>query len=531
MDKTELKQIIKQIKKYNLESAFENEKELEEWISNLNSLQINNFIGLDIDFEEVSNFKELLVNLDLLNCDDYKKRVIAISTLKNGDGCYHLFNTLCKPNFLKSKNFYKDIEMLSKADTARYGLWVLGEDDFINSPYHDEDLKLIVEARDTNKERSLDYIVAEALATVAKNKASINSPYHQEDMRLISIAGSNCLQPSHSYPEDSLNNLAVNPVSLKDKYHRENMKILATDRVANKFLYKIMTNPDTVKGKYYRQEIEALINAKSEVTARALYYYIVSPEEKFGSDRDFYKDREYDTKDAYIPVRDCVPGICDSEYLNNLKKINKIDDRLVMHYASLLMNRNFIKSKYKEYDLALLDTILNKDLFMDLYRIMTSMKSLSSAHHKSDVTIISVADSEKVRKQLVQKATDITSLESKNHDFDMNFILNSNLWYDQDEILSMGLIPFNEQLSEEITYYLFSKEGMEDPQHKEKLEKLAQGIMVERDNRITDYLNKLQAKLDEDEDETLVSKYQTKPTPKVKSKILSFFKKGQKKER
>lgn len=531
MENIELKQIIKQIRKYNLESAFKDEIQLENWISNLNSLQIKNFISLDIALEEVINFKNLLVNCDLLNCEDYKKRVEAISKLKNGDGCYHLFDTICKPNFLKSNNFYKDLDVLSKADDARYGLWVLGEDDFINSPYHDEDLRLIVEAHDTNKERQLDHIVADALANVAKNKNSINSPYHQEDMRLISIAGSNSLQPSHSYPEDSLNNLAVNPVSLSDKYHRENMKILATNPIASKFLYNIMTNPEIVKGKYYRQEVEALLNAKSEVTARALYYYIINPDEKFQSDIDYYKDREYDRKDAYIPVRDCVSGICDPEYLNNLKKINIIDDKLVMHYVSLLMNKNFIKSKYKSYDLDLLETISDKEMFMDLYRVMTCQESLSNAHHTNDVAIISEAASEKVRKQLIQKATDKTSLKSINHDFDMRFILNSNLWYDTEENLSMGIIPFNEQLSDEITYYLFSKEGMDDPKHKEKLEKLSQGIMVERDSRITDYLNMLQTKLDEDENQPEVIETPQKQTTKSKSKLLSFLIKVNKKKR
>lgn len=531
MKNTELKQIINQIKKYKLESAFKDEVQLKKWISNLNDLQISNFLSLNIDLEDVFDFKNLLVNCDLLNCEDYKKRVTAISNLKNGDGCFNLFDTLCKPNFLKSENFYKDLEMLSKADDARYGLWVLGEDDFINSPYHDEDLRLIVEARDTNKERKLDYVVANALADVAKDKDSINSPYHQEDMRLISIAGSNCLQPSHSYPEDSLNNLAVNPVSLSDKYHRENMKILATRPVSSKFLYKLMTNQEIVKSKYYRQEVEALLNAKSEVTARALYYYIINPEEKFQSDIDYYNDREYDRKDAYIPVRDCVAGICDPEYLNNLKKINKIDDKFVMHYVSLLMNRNFIKSKYKSYDLDLLETISDKEMFMDLYRVMTCQESLSNLHHITDVTIISEADSEKVCKQLIQKATDKTSLKSINHDFDMRFILNSNLWYDTEENLSMGIIPFNEQLSNEITYYLFSKEGMDDPKHKEKLEKLSQGIMVERDSRITDYLNMLQAKLDEDEDQSEVIESPQKQTTKSKSKILSFLIKVNKKKR
>ena len=264
-----LKQIIEQIKKYELTESFSSAEEFNEWASKLNSTQINNFLSLDIDLQEISNLRDLLVNSDLLNCKDYKQKVAAISTLKNGDDCLHLYRNICSPNFLKSKNFYNDIEMLSKADTARYGLWILGEDTFINSPYHNEDLKLLVETHDTNKEKPLDFVVSDAIATVACNSDSIKSEYHQADMNLIAKSGSECLQMSHSYPEHSLNNLAVNKVSLADKYHLENMQILATNPIAREFLYIIMTDPNFIKGKNYRKEVEALANAKSKTTARA----------------------------------------------------------------------------------------------------------------------------------------------------------------------------------------------------------------------------------------------------------------------
>ena len=109
-----LKQIIEQIKKYELTETFSDVEEFKKWASKLNSTQVNNFLSLDINLEEIRELRHLLINCDLLSCQDYKKKVAAISTLKNGDGCWHLFDAICKPNFLKSKNFYKDIEMLRK---------------------------------------------------------------------------------------------------------------------------------------------------------------------------------------------------------------------------------------------------------------------------------------------------------------------------------------------------------------------------------------------------------------------------------
>lgn len=513
MDNAILKQIIIQIKKYNLTSSFADIEKFNEWISKLNSTQINNFINLDIDLEEIKNLKHLLINSDLLNCNDYKQKVKAIASLKNGDGCWHLFDVICRPNFLNSKNFYKDLEMLSKADTARYGLWILGEDTFINSPYHDEDLKLLVETRDTARENPLDFVVSAALATVAGNSASIKSQYHQADMKLIATSGSDCLQMSHSYPERGLNNLAVNAVSLNDKYHLENMQILATNPIAGDFLYIIMTDSRFVKGKNYRKEIEALLNAKSKVTARALYYYIVNPERKYLSDTDFLKDYEHDINDAHISDRNSVAGKNDPDYLNNLEIISKIDDKFVMYFVSLLMNPSFIHSPAKKFDIGLLQRISIKSIFMDLYMLMSDEQSLNSIYHKKDAIIISQTMAEAVRDLLLEKACNKYSLQSINHEYDMEFITKLNL----DSIA--------EKIYFEMHYYLFKRKGIDDPKHIEKLEKLLQGIFVERSDSVSDYLDDLQIQIEESESDD----FQLMPTmpnriSKEKPMILKLIK-------
>lgn len=510
-----LKQIIEQIKKYELTEIFSDVEEFKKWASKLNSTQVNNFLSLDIDLEEIRELRHLLINCDLLSCQDYKKKVAAISTLKNGDGCWHLFDAICKPNFLKSKNFYKDIEMLSKADTARYGLWILGEDTFINSPYHDEDLKLLVETHDTREEDPLNFVVSDAIATVAGNIDSIKSPHHRADMKLIATAGSDCLQMSHSYSEHSLNNLAVNKVSLADKYHLENMQILATNPIASEFLYIIMTDPNFVKGKNYRKEVEALANAKSKATARALYYYIVNPKRKYLSDMDFLRDCKYDIEAAHISDRNSVAGSNDPNYLKNLIKINEIDDELVMHFVSLLMNPNFINSPYKDFDLELLQSISSKSIFMDLYRLMNEEVSLNNKHHKRDAVIISQSTIDEVRDLLLEKACNEYSLNSINHEYDMEFIS------------KLQLDSIAEKIYFEIYYYLFRQKGIDDPQRKEKLEKLLQGEFVERSSSVSSYLDALQSQIDDCSSQIIES------TPvissKPKSRILSLFKKNTRK--
>lgn len=498
-----VKQIINQIKKYDLTDSFKDKEEFEEWISKLNNHQVRNFLGLEL--EETKFFKHFLINNDLLKCKDYQKKIFAISTLKNS---YFLYNNICNSNFLKSKNFYKDIEMLSKVDNT-CSLWLLGQNAFIKSPYHQEDLKLLIETNNANKENFLDYEVSDALNEVASNINSIKSPYHQADMKLIAKVGVNFSNSSY-WDIENLANLAINEVSLSDKYHLENMQILAKNPIASNFLYKIMTDPVSIKGKNYRKEVEALINAKSKITAQVLYYYIVNPDRKFMYDTYYFNTFEYDMND----IDNMVSGRCDKDYLNNLIRINKTDDKFIAYFVYLLMNPKFINSPYKKFDLELLENVSDKAIFMDLYKLVINDASLNSNHHKKDIAIISKTEITNIRKLLLKKATNKHSLNSANHNYDMNYITKLNL----DEI--------DDKIYNEINYYLFNNEGIDDSNHKEKLENLLKGILVKRNDNISSYFDSLLTQITNNE---LNSKefIKTKPTvkPKTKSKILSWLKK------
>ena len=512
MNNETLKQIIEQIKKYELTESFSDADEFKKWVSKLNTVQINNFLSLDIELEKIKRLRDLLIDENLLSCKDYKQKVEAISTLKNGEGCWHLFGAIVSPNFLNSKNFYKDIEMLSKADTARYGLWIIDKDAFINSLYHDEDLKLLVETHDIDKENPLDYVVSDAIATVAGNIDSIKSPHHRADMKLIATSGSDALQMSGSYPESSINNLAINRVSLRDKYHLENMQILAKNPIASEFLYEIMTYVQFTGGKYYRKEVEALVNAKSRATARALYYYIVNPPRQYIYDLNYYDDYNYDIKDAFINTSNNVAGREDPDYLKNLIEINKIDDKFIMHYVSLLMNPKFIHSKYKKFDLELLQTVTDKSIFMDLYRLMLDEESLKGIHHKRDAVIISQATIDGVRDLLLEKACCEYSLQSSNHEFDMDYIS------------KLKLDSISEKIYYEMYYYLFQNKGIDDPEHRQKLEKLLNGELVARQSSVASYFNDLENQIENNKSSILVES-QSKTKDKPKLRILRLFKK------
>lgn len=480
LKETKIKVLIKQIKKYNLTSVFEDYKQFNDWISKLNSRQISNINNLDIDPSLIKFPIELLINKSLLNCEDYNERIKAMLNLNNGDGCWHLFDALCSPNFLKSKNYYEDMEMISKAKTARYALWVINEDSFIKSKYHKEDLKLIVDA--TNKDDN-SFLTAGALAMVAMDEGSIKSPYHQKDMALIATSKKDCLQMNHTYPERGLNYLAVNEVSLKDKYHEENMQILSKDLIASKYhLYNIMTNPNIIKGENYRIEVKAMVDAKSEVTAIAIYNYIVNPKKGYEVSSELY-NCGLDLNDInLIGYNERINGNTNPKYLEYLSLLSKIDEKYVVFFESIMSNKYFNKSPYQDEDLNLLLNIVDKDILVDLFKFITNSNASISPYHVNDAKIISqTLDSEK-RYLLLSKATDEYSINNENHEYDMQYIS------------KLDLKNIDKDLYNKMYYYLFTPNGMDNKEHIIRLEKLYNGEDIEEMEQkdiIADYLDNL----------------------------------------
>lgn len=505
MKSNELKKLISQIKKYDLTKAFKTAEEFDQWLANLNAKQIWNFNNLTVEPSSIKFPMNLLINEDLLNCDDYNKRINLMLQLKNEDDCWHLFDRLCYPNFLNSENYYRDIEMISKANTARYALLAINNDAFIQSKYHNEDLKRIIEAKDTrdDSENKLDWLVAASLATVARSKNSIKSPYHRKDMELIATSGSKCLQMNGSYPENSLNNLAINDVSLSDKYHLENMQILSKSPIASEYLYNIMTDPDIIKGKNYREEVEALVNAKSKTTALAIYY-IINPQNIHRND---FTERLYcgglDATDiSLINMHKVINVSSNQKYLEYLKLLNQIDDKYVMLFASLIADRDLSNSSYQEYDLNLLLSVTDKDIFRDLYKLMINEHSLTGPHHIKDANLIAKTTDEMKRKLLLSKATKECSINSDNHEYDMQYIT------------KLDLNNMDEECYRKVCHYLFSSDGIEHTEHIDRLEKLYRGEKIEENDTVLEHLNNLEHNLDTNAE-----------SPVAKSRVLSKIKK------
>ena len=106
MTKENLKKLINQIRKYDLIDTFKDTKEFDDWLSNLNQKQIDNFNSLTIEPPLITFPKKILINKNLLDCQDYLKRVEAMLKLNSKD-CLQLFDKLCSKNFLNSNNYYQ----------------------------------------------------------------------------------------------------------------------------------------------------------------------------------------------------------------------------------------------------------------------------------------------------------------------------------------------------------------------------------------------------------------------------------------
>lgn len=500
MNREELKKLIEQIKKYNLTNAFDNTEEFDEWLLKLNEKRIRNFNNLSVEPSSIFFPRKLLINENLLNCEDYNNRVEAMLKLTNLKDCLHNFKNLCDLNFLNSKNYYQDIETMSKADSARYALWIINDVNFIKSKYHNEDLKLISSIKiDSKEEGSINRYVAEELALVAKNKDSIKSPYHQEDMKTIANYKNNSTTNLYD-----LSCLATNKVSLKDKYHLDNMQMLTIKPITSKYLYGLMTNPDVVNGKNYSEEVKALFNAKSKTTALAIYQYILNPKYDLGS---FFSDELYDCnldhKDISILCRmqeENTKGNLNPKYLEYLNLLNQVDDDYVMFIESILANKNLLKTKYQDYVLKLLLSTKDKDLFIDLFKLATDKNSLNGPYYIKDLELVRKTENKKTRNLLISKAINEYSIKSNNHEYDMNYISKLN-WDNIDN-----------EFYAEIYYYLFSPAGIDHKEHVKRLEKLYNGELIKSDDTILEYLNDIEKNVNVEKKDSKV-------------KILSKFKK------
>lgn len=452
---------INQIKKYHLEDNFKNESELIKWMSSLSKKEMDNLINLDIDPEKITFPKEILLNKDLLKCKDYPEKIKQMIEIKLEEHNQYLFEQLCSPDFLNSKNYNLDMELLKMAKQPRYALRIISDKNFIQSPYHIEDLKKILDAGE-------DSLLARALAEISKNKLSLQSSYHSADMDLIIKYGAKYLQGVHSFPEHSLNNLAINPVSLKDKYHLENMQILAENYSKSYYLYRLMTDKAIVQGRNYREEIMALASSKSPLKTRAIFYYIKNPN-RTKEKVTFFTSCDQELEQSGIDFfqisllkhsEETIQGKYNPMYLKYLELLNKVKDKYVLYIEELLANLSLNQSGYLNQDIEKILSIKEDDIFFDLYKIMSNMESVNSKYHLFDVNKVSQEKDNQKRKWLVLLATSKENIESPNHLKDMKFIS------------SLDFSKIDKEKVEVMEYFFLNSTGINNPSRYTKLNEL-----------------------------------------------------------
>ena len=505
----ELKRIVNQIKKYNLIEEFDDIEEFNDWVRELNDKQIHNFISLDVDPSIIKVPSGYLIDKDLLNTDDYQKRVIAMSKINVSSNFAYFFPNLCNPDFLNSKYYFEDMDAISKLEDAKYILNIIDDENFMNSKYHKEDLDLIVNTKDASSG-----LRQNALAMVAYNKDSINSKYHKEDMKLIAASDVNALQMESAHPDRGINKLAVNPISLEDEYHLDNMEILSKSPVSKLYLFELMTTKKYINGENYREEVRALNAAESIHKAIAIYYHITNERDNtLNSNRamDYkYMLRELgysssDTLGLFISRVLSVKGDENPKYIENLKLLNEVNDIYVPFYEMLLSNPMFFKSENYNYDLNVLLNTDNKEEFLSLYEFMSDANAINTSSHIKDLNYIRNAKEKEVRETLVALATNPLCLGSPYHEFDMEFV--SKLDASQlEELLEQGL-----------RYDLFYEEGIYDEDHVQNLKNYIDSREDYEDSLLA-YLNNLESVLEDDAP--------TKEKEKVLSRIMNPNKRG-----
>lgn len=506
MKKEQMKKILKQLKRYSIVETFDSVEEFNNWLNHLTVKQINSLNGLSIDSSEILFPKKILINKDLLNCDDYNNRIKALSKIKIRDGFWYFFKNLCNPHFLNRSSFYSDVDTLSKSDND-YGvksvMWAIEHDDFLNSKYYEEDFQRILESKNNDN----------YLSHVAVCKDSINSPYHQKDMELIEKVNQDCFSVYGCVGVEGLDALATNKVSLKDKYHLENMKIISEHPQYKDYLYKIMTDNYYIKGKYYRDEVNALVNAKSDVKALAIYAYITNYQKDY--DYEYYDllsslklEYEFNYSNLIFELnrKKSIIGRKTKNYLSNLDLLNNIDDKYVLFIESLLSNKYLMESIYYEDDIKLLLNTSDVNVFSSLYKLMKNKKFLNNPYHLEDLSLISNTTDRFTRNMLCRMASDEDSINSPHHSSDMNIVSNMKL---KDSDIDINIVES----------YVLTEVGLNHPLHNERLESLARGEKVSNANNDNYELLGYISKLENNPDIYIEDK------PKRLSKIRKIFKK------
>ena len=419
MTAIQLKDVINQLEKYNLIRHFNTKEELNKWLIGLTPKQINNFLRLNINPQNIaeSGIGKILIYKNILSCEEYPEIIKAIIELKR------------KNPHIKFSRYYT------------------------YNPHLYDDLKCLLNLNSISDKDGILF----SLMILLENKEFINSPYHHQDLELIIREINN-----QSKAAELLMELASDYCSLKDTYHLANMQILSENPVSVDFLFNLMTIKTIINGQYYQNEIAALYVAPSLRHTMALYIFITGDIRSCinqGLIDDYTRTQLY--KPHLYVSNNKIPN-----YITILNFLNTLPESIVLPISFIIKNINFVNNPYFDFDINFLQEINDLPFLVRLCKLVTNPNFVSSPYHIQDLQIIREIGNEKIRKLLFEVATSTPNINSPYHMYDMAFIAR----YDYSETFDE-----NSALIEEIRKLVLTDTGLNDPNHIEKLEKIYRG--------------------------------------------------------
>lgn len=422
MDAKQLQKVIKQLEKYNLIKYFDTKDKLNSWLNGLTFRQINNFINLSADPDEVRklNIGKILIYKNFLSCEKYPEIINILIYLKEINPKIDF-----KDYYIFNPHLYEDLNCLLKLNTIIIGsdvlfclILLLEDKDFINSQYHKQDLELIINELNAQNE------AAEAL---------------------IELAADEC--------------------SLKDTYHLANMQILSENPISIDFLFILMTTNISINSRYYQNDIAALYAAPSLRHTVALYIFITGDIRSCISLGLIDNHTRTQLIKPYLNIsNNKIPN-----YLELLEFINTLPEDKVLPISFIIKNIYFINSPYFDFDIHFLQEINDSQLLIKLCKLVTNPNFISNPYHLNDLQIIKSIGNQKVKDLLCELATFSQNINSPYHMYDMSFIAR----YDNSETIDK-----NPDLIKAIRNLALTDNGLNDPNHIEKLEKIYRGEYI-----------------------------------------------------
>lgn len=274
----EIKEILLQIKKYEVTGRFNSEKELYNWIMSLNQKQIDNFLSIPNEIIDsiyrAPYLYEAMFNVDLLNSNSYLK---DLTYLKRA--CEYssklIYKLATNPDSLSSQYHDSDMELIFNIQNK----WKIDDTKSrIKAIYklvtYSGNMELILNIQNILLQDKNIRDKLEALYKLIVNSNSLTSQCDDSDRELIfdlkNISLYNIDEPNML---EILYKLATNPDSLSSQYHTHDMLLILSNRKNNylaNILITVARNKNSLSSEYHVSDMELILNEKKDINIKVL---------------------------------------------------------------------------------------------------------------------------------------------------------------------------------------------------------------------------------------------------------------------